>query len=53
LCNNVGRMRWLAAEILGRARAAHPDIADHGLAALLAGDAAPTSLPADWYAEPA
>jgi hypothetical protein len=53
LCANVARMRWLAAEILVRGRAVHPDLRDHGLAALLAGDTAPASLSADWYAEPA
>ncbi len=50
--DNVARMRWLAAEILQRARADHPDIDDGGLAAQL--DAAapiPDSLSAAWYAE--
>jgi len=32
---NVARMRWLAGELLGRARASHPQLDDHGLAALL------------------
>jgi len=53
LCANVARMRWLAAEILARAHAAHPTLPDHGLAAMLAHHAAPASLSADWYAEPA
>jgi flavin-dependent dehydrogenase len=53
ICANVGRMRWLAAEILARGRAVHPDLPDHGLGAMLARDAAPASLSADWYAEPA
>ena len=52
LCANVARMRWLAAEILARARAAHPGIHERGLDALLAGHAAPASLSAAWYAEP-
>jgi flavin-dependent dehydrogenase len=51
LSANVGRMRWLAAEILERATAAHPGIADHGLRALLADQIAPASLSPDWYAE--
>ncbi|HET6435713.1 MAG TPA: FAD-dependent oxidoreductase [Xanthomonadaceae bacterium] len=51
LCANVARMRWLAAEILERARAAHPALADHGLDALLAGQATQASLSAAWYAE--
>ena len=52
---NVARMRWLATEILQRARVAHPDIADHGLDALLAGagDAVPASLRNAWYADAA
>jgi flavin-dependent dehydrogenase len=48
---NVARMQWLAAEILSRARNAHPDIDDRGLGALLAGDERQHSLSADWYAE--
>ena len=35
---NVARMGVLAAELLDYARAAHPGIGDHGLAALLEGD---------------
>jgi flavin-dependent dehydrogenase len=53
LCANVGRMRWLAAEILARGRDAHPALPDHGLAAMLVREAVPASLSADWYAEPA
>ncbi|MGN6512957.1 MAG: NAD(P)/FAD-dependent oxidoreductase [Lysobacteraceae bacterium] len=53
LCANVARMRWLAAELLARARAAHPGIDPHGLDALLAGDTVATSLSAAWYGEPA
>jgi hypothetical protein len=53
--DNVARMDWLAAEILQRARAAHPEVDDGALAALLdkAGlDAvdAPASLTPVWYA---
>lgn len=49
--DNVARMDWLAAEILQRARAAHPQIDDCGLAALLAdAPAATTSLAPIWYA---
>ncbi len=49
--DNVARMDWLAAEILQCARAAHPDIDDCGLAALLAdAPAATTSLAPIWYA---
>ena len=49
--DNVARMDWLAAEILQRARAAHPQIDDCGLAALLAdAPAAETSLAPIWYA---
>jgi len=47
---NVARMRRLAAEILDRARAAHPDIDDHGLAALLGDEALVSpSLSPQWY----
>jgi len=54
LVANVGRMRWLAAEILSRARAVHPTLPDRGLEALLGRETATaTSLSADWYAEPA
>lgn len=49
--DNVARMDWLAAEILQRARAAHPDIGDCGLDALLAdASAVTTSLAPIWYA---
>ena len=51
LCANVARMRWLAAEILERARAAHPALDDHGLGALLAGAGGAPSLSAPWYAQ--
>ena len=50
---NVARMRWLAGELLQRARARHPAIDDHGLDALLASDAPPPSLAPVWYAEAA
>jgi len=52
LAGNVGRMRALAAEILRHARAEHPGLPDHGLAARLQGAApAEESLAAPWYAE--
>lgn len=58
--DNVARMDWLAAEILSRARAAHPDIDDSGLSELLSGDSTTQadgskqpSLSAQWYAEAA
>jgi flavin-dependent dehydrogenase len=48
---NVERMQWLAAEILARARAVHPDIDDRGLDALLSSDKPRhPSLDATWYA---
>ena len=50
---NVARMRWLAGELLQRARARHPAIDDHGLDALLASDAPPPSLAPVWYADAA
>lgn len=50
---NVARMRWLAGELLHRARARHPAIDDHGLDALLASDALPPSLAPVWYADAA
>ena len=50
---NVARMRWLACELLQRARARHPAIDDHGLDALLASDAPPPSLAPVWYADAA
>ncbi len=50
--DNVARMRWLAGEILQRARADHAGIDGFGLDALLeAGAATPASLSAAWYAE--
>jgi len=54
--DNVARMAWLAAEILQRARAAHPQLDDGGLAALVDAEtgaeaqAAPASLAPVWYA---
>ncbi|MGI8561405.1 MAG: NAD(P)/FAD-dependent oxidoreductase [Luteimonas sp.] len=52
LRDNATRMDWLAAEILSRARAAHPGIDDFGLGDLLEGQApAASSLDARWYAE--
>src|SRR5690606_17684580 len=50
MTGNVARMRWLAAEILQRARNDHPDIDDHGLQERLGADAdaAPSLLPV-WY----
>ncbi len=48
--DNIARMRWLAAEVLARARQLHSDIDDRGLGALLAGDDAHGSLDASWYA---
>lgn len=54
IIDNVARMRWLAAELLARARAQHPDIGEHGLDALLAGTApGPSSLDGTWYADAA
>ena len=51
---NVARMEWLAAEILGRARHAHPGIDDRGLDSLLDGHAPErASLSASWYAQAA
>jgi len=51
---NVARMGWLAREVLGQARAQHPQIRDHGLDALLAelpdGEC---SLADAWYARAA
>ncbi|WP_159016782.1 NAD(P)/FAD-dependent oxidoreductase [Cognatiluteimonas profundi] len=51
--DNIARMRWLAAEVLARARRAHADIDDRGLDAMLAGDDAHRSLDAAWYADAA
>lgn len=48
--DNVARMDRLAAEILQRARAAHPGIDDCGLTALLDATDAPASLAPVWYA---
>jgi flavin-dependent dehydrogenase len=48
--DNVQRMAWLAAEILQRARAAHPDIDDSGLKALLQSSSDRASLAPIWYA---
>ena len=51
---NVARMRWLAHEILARARARHPHLSDQGLDALLqGGDGADRSLSPQWYADAA
>src|SRR3546814_13715742 len=50
ITDNVGRMGWLAAEILARAREEHPGIGDHGRDALLADADALPSLCATWYA---
>ena len=49
----VAQMRQLAAEVLAVARAAFPDLDDHGLGALTAGhdpDARAPMLPAHWFA---
>lgn len=48
--DNVERMAWLAAEILQRARDAHPDIDDCGLDALLRSSPDRMSLSPIWYA---
>jgi flavin-dependent dehydrogenase len=50
IVDNVERMEWLAAEMLQRARAAHPALDDCGLAALLAEDTTQDSLAPIWYA---
>jgi flavin-dependent dehydrogenase len=50
---NIARMRWLAAEVLARARQAHAGIDDRGLDAMLAGDAPCSSLAPAWYADAA
>ena len=47
--DNVARMRWLAADLLERARHVHPAIADHGLSVLLDTEARQPSLPPQWY----
>lgn len=49
---NVERMQWLAAEILARARQAHPDIDGRGLQLLPAGERE-RSLDGAWYADAA
>jgi hypothetical protein len=54
---NVDLMEALAAEIVGRARTVHPDLADHGLPApagvqtggAAAAASAPPLLPPAWY----
>jgi hypothetical protein len=51
--DDVARMRQLASEVLALARAAFPDIDDHGLEALLANHdpgACEPMLPAQWFA---
>jgi flavin-dependent dehydrogenase len=50
---NVQRMEWLAREILGRARIAHPGIDDRGLDALLESTSTADSLSPAWYADAA
>jgi flavin-dependent dehydrogenase len=47
---HVARMEWLAAEILQRARAAHPGIDDCGLGVLLQASSSERSLSPVWYA---
>ena len=48
--DSVERMRWLAGEILQRARRDHPDINAHGIDALAGGGGdAPVSLEQHWY----
>jgi flavin-dependent dehydrogenase len=50
IIDNVARMRQLAGELLGHARACHPQLAGHGLDELLKGAPAPApSLQADWF----
>lgn len=53
IAGNVERMDLLAADLLAHARAAHPAIDDHGLAALLrdAPAAGAPTLPSCWYAD--
>jgi hypothetical protein len=53
MLDNVARMRWLAAEILARARRVHPGIDDRGLDLLLADEEGRVSLEAIWYADAA
>ena len=53
LHDNVARMRWLAEEVLARARQAHPQIDDRGLDALLDGVEHHDSLDPTWYADAA
>ena len=50
IADNVARMVWLASEMLQQARAAHADIDDCGLDALLQGATTTQSLAAIWYA---
>ena len=50
IAENVARMDALAAEILQHARAAHPDIDDAGLGALLPAASDRASLAPVWYA---
>ncbi|QSX79304.1 NAD(P)/FAD-dependent oxidoreductase [Agrilutibacter solisilvae] len=50
ITDNVARMRTLAAELLGLARQEHPQLPDHGLAALLEGEPTPRpSMDEAWY----
>ncbi len=52
--DNVARMEWLAREILGRARAEHPEIDSHGFDDLLSQrDNDSPSLSSAWYADAA
>jgi len=52
--DNVVRMEWLAREILGRARAEHPEIDSYGLDDLLSQrDNDSPSLSSAWYADAA
>jgi flavin-dependent dehydrogenase len=54
IADNIARMRWLAGEILARARDVHPGIEAPALDALLTGmDLQPALLSARWYAEAA
>ncbi|CTP90932.1 halogenase [Xanthomonas translucens pv. poae] len=54
LRGNVARMSWLAREVLDQARAQHPQVADHGLDALLADTLqGERSLADTWYARAA
>ena len=54
IADNVARMEWLAREMLGRARGAHPAIDGHGLDELLQDSSgADPSLAPVWYADAA